>query len=169
MSGFFNSPQINALKVVSELEEKVLCGEELPAELYSVELADPASVDATIDVIERLQVQSEFFRGRAAQLMDVAKKLATAQERIQRTVKDLMATNGVQDLNGHAWRYRLSRAKPKLVIDDGLLPAEFTKEKVSVVPDKLKIEQALERGEEVAGAQYEQSYSLRTYPAKEIA
>lgn len=162
---------IDAIKRTNDIElELCQSGGEISAELderlTEINLDFAASIDATAMMLSRLDMSAEYWKLKAQESAKVAAGLAKAHERLKFHVKQIMQLSEKKELVGLEHRYVLSRAKPRLIIDETVLPAELLKEKITLVPDKSKIEAKLELGEEVAGARLELSFSLRSYPAK---
>lgn len=162
---------MDALEKTNAIEKELIeCGGEISAELEikltELNLDYAESIDATAIMLRRLEGASDYWRERAQNAANVASGLTKAHERLKSHVKQIMSMSEKHELVGRETRYVLSRAKPRLVIDENLLPKEFLAEKITLIPDKANIEKRLELGHEIAGARFEQSYALRTYPVK---
>jgi len=96
-------------------------------------------------------------------LRDTANSLDKLHDRIWDEVKAAMHTLNTDELLGEYYRFKLVRAKPSLVIDEKFLSDEWKKTEIVVTADRPKIREALEKGEKVAGACLEPSFSLRDY------
>jgi len=159
------------IAITNELEVAAEAGESEDAIIQRIclDLGDPRSVDNVIEALERIDMQAEYWNGRAKRSMEVSKALESAASKIRRMVKDILVDADDPQLKGVDYRFSLSRAKPKLLVNEELLPKEFLKEKTTFVPDKTKIQEVLDVGGEVPGCEYVASHALKVYPNKEVA
>lgn len=124
-------------------------------------------VDDCVFVLDRLEKVAEFYVERAAKLERIARAAKASRERLKTYVKAVMEASSTDELLGDDFRFKASTSAPRVVVtDEKLVPMKFLEEKVSLVPNKKLILEALEAGEEVPGAQAEQGKTLRVYPRK---
>lgn len=139
---------------------------ELEASLTQISLDVAESVDRTHFALDRIENAVGYWKAKAAEYKKIADSLDTAHDRMKNYIKAVMADSGKSDLVGVEVRYKLSRAKPKVVIDEDKLAPAYFKEKLTLVPEKERIKQDLELGVPVDGARLEESFTLRAYPNK---
>lgn len=93
-------------------------------------------------------------------------KLKAAKARNQ-SLKDYLARNmqaaGITEIKADDGTFKASFRKSKAIeiLDEAQIPAEFMRERVTVVPDKTAIRKAIESGREVAGAKIEERQNLQ--------
>lgn len=160
-----------SIQQVAEIEQQVIeqsseMNADFMQDCIEINLDFAASIDATAVMCSRLDMSADYWKTKADQAYKISKSLERAKEFIRSHIKDAMISQEKKELLGNEHRYVLSRTKPKLSIDEAVLPKEFLKEKVTLVPDKTAIEAELEKGSEVAGAKFEPCFALRTYPNK---
>jgi Siphovirus Gp157 len=143
---------------------------ELERELLIIDLTKREAVDSVQTTLERLEVMSDYWATKAENYAKIAKSLSFAQQKLKNYVKSLMAASGDAELTGLDWRLKLCPSKAKMVLNEDELAKEYFKEKVTMVPDKTRIEEDLKLGVPVPGAALEPVFTLRVYPnKKEIA
>jgi hypothetical protein len=120
-------------------------------------------VDRYYYVIEGLVSRAEYFRSIERQAQAARRVFESQEERLKNNLKYAMVEMTVAELRGHDYRYRLVQTKPKLVIDQDLLPAAYFKEEVTRVPDRALIEQDLELGVRIPGVELVESAHVRPY------
>lgn len=93
-------------------------------------------------------------------------KLKAAKARNQ-SLKDYLERNmlaaEIKEIKADDGTFKASFRKSKAVdvFDESQIPAEFMRERVTVVPDKTAIRKAIESGQEVAGAKIEERQNLQ--------
>lgn len=158
----------------SQLFSKIIASEgelspELEAELQSVLSTDlPAKVDACQYFLSRLESEIEYFSAQAKQLQDATRSLKNAESRFKDYIKQVMLQNGLTDIEGNTYRFKLSNSKPSLVVNQELVEPAYKVQIVETVVDKKKIEDDLKLGVPVIGAELVPSYSLRSYANKKV-
>ncbi len=138
------TPEVDALLVVNELQ-----------------LAQKA--DAYAAVLDRMEVEEELWRKRRDECERMLRAYEAVQERLKDRMKGALLAMQKDGVEGELVRFKLSRVKPRLVLSDADLPADFYITVTRVEPDKERIRAELEAGREVAGARLEQGYALRKY------
>lgn len=126
----------------------------------------PAKVDGVVLMLDRLETIADEWDAKAQRVLKIAKGCYAARDRLKDYVKQSMQAAGITDLPGNDYRLKLSKAKPRLVIDEEKLPSLYTMEVTSYVVDKETVRKALEDGTAVPGAQFVDSFTLRDYPNK---
>lgn len=120
-------------------------------------------VDSYAAIMDRLDVDADFFKAKADSYAKVAKSCKALKERLNNNIKAAMQLMETDEIHGEEMRFKLSRLAPKLVIDEVSLPQTWKMQVVEVVPDKDRIKKAVELGESIPGVSQEDSYSLRKY------
>jgi hypothetical protein len=138
---------------------------ELESLLTRVEVECADKVDGYKAVSDRFDAEAEFWVARAQEAMRVAQSCKAVTARIKQGLKFGMHELGRDQIDGHAWRARLQRVKPSLVIrSEEDIPAKFWKPHTELVLDKAAVRSAIEAGEVIPGAVMAQEYALRWYP-----
>lgn len=138
---------------------------ELEAMILNVDFNLPQKLDNYSLLIERMKMVSEFYKSRAEKLLLIAKSCGEVEKRCKENLKNAMQTLGVDELKGVDIRFKLQKAKDKLILDE-TVPVEDRFLRVEYVVDKTKITEALKQGEDVKGAHFEPSYYVREYQIK---
>ncbi len=114
--------------------------------------------------LDHLDARNEYFKGikdQANSAQNIFKNMAT---RLKENLKFAMETTKSDEFRGQMFRYKLSKPKSKIVINDQeAIPMNFMQEKTVFVPDMEKIEAALANGEIIDGVSIETSQSGRWY------
>lgn len=139
---------------------------ETEAWLEKVETELPTKVDQYKFVLDELSDQEERLRKQAQELTLAARTLSTIQEKMKDRIKYVMDKLGETEINGESHRFVLSKSRPKLVITDADLPENFKMIETKTVPDKEKIQAAIDLGMFVSGVTLEEVKTLRTYVRK---
>lgn len=113
--------------------------------------------------MERLENEAEFWDAKAKSYQKVSRSCKSLKERLNNNIKVAMQLMETDEVQGTEVRFKLSRSNPKLVIEESIIPDAWKMQVVEVVPDKKRIGEALETGEQIPGAKYEASFSLRKY------
>lgn len=150
------------------LEKIAEAGGELTPELEA--LFDQIGGDLQIKadsyafVMDKLEAEAEFWKARADSFARVSKSCDRLRDRMKDAIKAAMVQLKRDEIEGVDFRFKLSSSsRPKLVLDEQLLPASWKMPVTELVPDKKRIVTALDSGEQVPGARYEEVKSLRKY------
>jgi len=158
---------LDLLKTWQWLEWQLVSnGGELTPELekFYVELQTNLvkKIDALDYLMERMEGQANLLKQKAQEYLAASKTLTNNADRLHEMLKQGMIANGIAELQGHAVRYRISNAKPRLDIN-GEVPTQY-KRIVSVEEiQKDLIRADLEQGKELPFAELKESKSLRRY------
>lgn len=120
-----------------------------------------SKVDACAYVIERLSVDADYFKTKAAQWIHAAKAYENAAKRLKDRVKYTMREMQLASLEGDDQQFKLTGGRTRIVIDDKILPKEFWEEVITTQPNRELVETALQNGIDVAGCKIEEIFSLR--------
>jgi hypothetical protein len=142
---------------------------EIEAALTVTEINLPEKVDGYENVISRFEHLEEFYKAKSQFFIRLQKQCANVQHHLKENIKFAMQTGGIDELKGYDIRFKLSNAKPSLVIEDeSLIPKEYKTEVITIEVNKKSLAEDLSMGE-IPGAKLQASVSLRKYantPAK---
>jgi len=124
-------------------------------------------VDSYYHVVEKFKGIEKHWNEKAKYYSNVAKGCRSVHERLKERLKFHMAEKKKTEVFGQDFKFRLSKSKDKLEIDEREIHAKWMKQVVKWEPDKEKIREALENNEKIDGAKLIKSYSLRSYANKE--
>lgn len=120
-------------------------------------------MDAYQAVLERLEIEGEYWASKAEAYAKMAKGCKGARERLKDSLKYAMKELGTDELIGHDCKFKLSNSKPKLVVDETDLDKSYYMQVTMTVVDKKRIEEDLKIGVPVKGAKLEEVKSIRSY------
>ncbi len=115
---------------------------------------------------EKADSEIDFLKQQASFFTKAARQLSNTIDRLKDHMKEQMRLMDTTELDGHYYRFKLSKTKPKVLINEDLLPAEYTREKVIIEPDKTKIYEDAQTGKQIPGVTLQESWGLRKYAAK---
>lgn len=142
---------------------------ELEAFLETVQRDVAHKADAYKFLLDRFETSAAMFYEQAAKFTEAADALDSAQQKLRDRIKEAMGVNGLTEVKGKHWRFRLVKTQPKLVLADNyekVLPSEYLVVKTVYEVDKAKLRGDLAAGKEVPGAMLQESESLRPYVNK---
>jgi len=128
-----------------------------------------AKLDSYQFILERLDLEQQFAKDKAAQWSKVAKTFDSAKSRLKENIKEAMKQMQTTELVGEESRFVLTPVKPALNITEEDLTDSYKMIVQTTVPDKEKIRADLEMGVAVPGARLEQGFALRSYAATSAA
>lgn len=127
-------------------------------------------VESYAIVIEQFEAQEEIIKKKEQELASIRRSLASHRESMKYRLRDAIQRLEVEKLEGHSVYYKLTKVKPRLVIEDEkAISKEYKKEIIETVIDKESILESLNNGFEVEGARLEQGYALRRFLNKGLA
>lgn len=126
----------------------------------------PKKIDSYSFILDRLKSEAAYFKQKADFYSSISKACKNAQERLKDNVKHVMISSDESELLGNDIKFKLSKTKPSLHIDETKISKEYRYQEVREVIDKEKIREDLELGVPVQGASLVPSFSLRTYANK---
>jgi len=139
---------------------------EVEAELAKFDSAIAEKIDDYKFVMNKLEFESQFWTEEAKARQKIAKACDLIQQKMKERLIAAMQTMGMDEIQGDAYRAKLTPTKGRLVIDVAKLPDDFKTPVVTMEPEKEKIRIALENFEEVPGAMLEGGVSLRFYSSR---
>lgn len=155
------------LRMDQELEEKLIeSGGELTEETekaqLALEISLPQKIDSYYRVMKHLESSEEYFKARAEEFHVQAVQLKNARDRLKRNIKFIMEENRINQLSGNDYSFKLTNAKPKMIIQDELVPDEYKQEIKMIEIDKDKIYEDLSKEMVIPGCRFEPTVALRT-------
>lgn len=138
-------------------------GPELEALIPKIEGDLALKVDSYAYLIDRMKMNCEFYKQKAKDLTDLAKKCEAFSERLQDNMTFSMLSLGKDELNGNEFRYKLQKSESAKILDEKAIPAEFQVIKVTETPDRVAIKNAIKEGREVPGAALEVKVKAQRY------
>lgn len=140
---------------------------ELEAWLTEVESNVADRVDAYVMVQERLKEAADFYKTQADKFLAAKKASENAVERMKERIRAAMTTMGTDELRGEAFRFKMSNAPKRLVIDnEDTVPMAYKSARTVYDLAKDGIKVALEGGSEIPGCHLEGGKSIRSYVNK---
>lgn len=136
---------------------------EIEAALIEVDVKLPQKIDNYQAVLDRLDMESEYWSARAESFAKMAKGCKSAKERLKDSLKFAMKALETDELIGNDCRFKLSNSKPKMIIDQIELEPSYYMQVTTTEVDKKKIEEDLKLGVPVKGARLEEVKSIRSY------
>jgi hypothetical protein len=118
------------------------------------------------DDMEKMQIQ---FKEYETLYRNARKSLERVAESLKDRMKLAMTQLGVDEIQGHQFKYKLSDSSPSVeIVDESQLPAAYCREKVTYEVDKKAVkEHILSTGEELPGCRLIKGKTLRTSIVKE--
>ena len=154
--------EVNSLETML-LESQGEITEEIEKFLSVKETHLPDKVDSYYFIMEGMKSKEALYKAQADRYAVAAKSFKNAQETLKERLKLAMAEMSLDEIKGHAWRFKLSASKPSLVIEDqSLIPDAYFVLETTRVLEKDRLLEDLKIGQ-VAGAKLEPSSSLRSY------
>lgn len=121
-------------------------------------------IDGYSYFIDRLEIGMDYLKAKENELKAARKAYENMIERLQFNLRLTMDMLNIDELRGHDYRYKRTEGKPRVEIyDEQELPLNMMREKINYEPDKDKIKDAIESGNQVLGARLIASTQLRRY------
>lgn len=118
--------------------------------------------DAYDAVITRLQAEEELWRTRRNECEKMLRAHEELQDRLKDRLKEALKAMGKDEIRGDQIRFKLTRAKSKLVLGNDL-PQDCYMPVTKLEIDKERVRERLEAGEVIPGATLVESVALRRY------
>jgi len=155
----------------SELIQRILendgeITEFIESEMQVSSAALAQKTDSYKIVLEQLKLQNEYWKAKSREAQKVAQAMAAVSDSLKYNIKNAMNELDIKELKGNDYRFKASVLKPKLELNEEMLPKEYMIEEVKFVPDKDRIRRALETGKQIIGARLIESTGLRAYVNK---
>ena len=129
--------------------------------LAALELERNKKLEAVALYIKSLEAEAEAMKVEAKKLADRKEAKERKAERLRSYISKSMQALGDTKLETAKVALSFRKSEAVEVYDPVLLPAEFTRTKTTVTPDKTAIKAAIKAGQEVAGATLEIKQNLQ--------
>lgn len=129
--------------------------------LSSLEMARNEKLEAVALYIKSLEAEAEAMKAEAKKLADRREAKERKAERLRSYISNSMQALGDTKLETAKVALSFRKSESVDVYEPSLLPAEYTKSKTTVTPDKTAIKAAIKAGQEVAGATLEVKQNLQ--------
>lgn len=139
---------------------------EMETQLLKIETTLPAKIDGYSYIIERLESETEFWKKKSQFYSAIAKSCDGLRDRLRGNIKFAMTEQNVKEIVGYDIKFKLTKAKSSLVIDEKKLDKKYFDQVVSQVVNKDRVEADLKLGVVIPGAEFVENTALRTYPNK---
>lgn len=124
----------------------------------SLSLAKADKHQKTLEYYRRLELDEETIDSEINRLKALKTQVNSKKDSIMHLIGFCMDKMEVEELNFGSIKATRKLNPPKVVLDETVqLPAEFTRQKIVIEPDKSKIKEAINAGQTVEGAHLEQS------------
>ena len=141
---------------------------ELEEQLDNVTLDVGEKIDNYNFVMERIKIEETYWKSKADQMTRIARGCKNMRDRMKTSIKEAMKAMDTKEVEGFNYRFKLTNVKPKLIVDEAMLPVKYTKEVITHEANKERIREDLTEGIGVRGASLEQGHALRIYPNKGV-
>lgn len=148
------------------IENGGILTDEMELAIRNIEVKIPAKIDAYASVLDRMELEEEYWKAKAKQYQAIAKGCANVRDRIKDALKTAAEAMQTDELLGLDVRFKVTNSNPKLMIDQQLLSEDYLTRKVIFEPDNEKIKEDLKNGKEIDGAWLNVSKSIRVYANK---
>lgn len=142
--------------VERQLAEGEMTEAEKAAIVRVVDGTDLTIRDDIAEVIKHLEAEEEFHKEQGKARIDFGKGRGALARRLKWTLLTYLQERGIKKVTGESHFFRVSKNPVRLVINDNILADEWKKDDTKRVPDRERIEAALDAGQQIDGAYYEQ-------------
>lgn len=122
-----------------------------------------AKAQSVIGYIKNQEATAEMLEEHIKQMGEKLKDIKARNQSLKDYLERNMLAAGIKEIKADDGTFKASFRKSKAVdvFDEAQIPAEFMRERVTIVPDKTAIKKAIESGQEVAGAKIEERLNLQ--------
>ena len=145
---------------------------EIEAELEQVEHNLALKVDKYNYVMERLDLESKYWKDKAALYQKISKFCTTYKDALKARIKQAMQAMQQNEIEGYDYKFKLVGGgetvefeNEEQVLND--LPGEYLKEEITYKIDKKLLLEDLKQGHHFEGCTIKPIISLRIYPRKD--
>lgn len=139
-------------EITPEIESKLISNESLVAD----------KVDRIVFFLEALEKEHEYFTRKSQELQKMSQRLKLSEARFKDYLKTCLKTTENNAVYGLAHKISTYKANTSVEItDEEDVPSKFIRVVQTYEIDKLKIKEALLKGEDVPGACLKDSFALR--------
>ena len=129
---------------------------ELEAALEITEAERMTKGEGYVYVIKQLKSQSDLLKAEAKRLLEIAKQYENSGDKLADRLLQSVIAHG--QIKTAFVTISTRKSKSVSITDESLLKAEYLR--IKTEPNKTAIKEALESGQEVAGALFVENYSL---------
>jgi hypothetical protein len=148
----------------ASVDQQLADGEITPAEQTAIvkvmEGMNLAIRDDIAEAILKLEAEEEFHKGAAKLRLEFGKSRGALARRLKWSLLGYLQDRGIRKVTGEEHAFSVKKNPTKLVINEAAVPDEWKKDDTKCVPDRAKIEAALDAGETLDFAHYEQAERL---------
>ncbi len=113
-------------------------------------------------VIKSLEDKEELFDKEIKRLQNAKKYYQNSKERVKQAITDAMIKFGIEKVEGDKLTLSLRKSTSVDIVNIDELPNEFKRTKIEILPDKVKIKNAITKdGEKVQGAELVERKNLQ--------
>ncbi len=134
---------------------------EIEKEFFQLELSKAQKVDGYSFMIQRLNMNCDYWAAKAAVYSNIAKSCRNAQARLKDRIKYTMIETKTDEVCGKESKFKICNAAKRLVIDSNLVPRKYKMEVTTIVDDKVRIKADLLVGKKIKGAELQGGKQLR--------
>lgn len=135
---------------------------EIEKELQTTEQNLSKKVDNYVEFLNRTHSEIEYWKNKKQEMDEIKKALEALKKRLENNAFYYIKKNGVNDLIGNMYKFKLQKSTPRLIIDDvNKLPWNYKSEIVDIEIDKDKLKRDLQNGYEIEGAHLEGGLYLK--------
>lgn len=140
--------------------------EDMAEDLAIKENMLPEKVDAYAFKLDRLESEIKYWKDQKKGFDNIIRSLTRTSDWLKANMKGAMNTLGMSRLEGSIKGFTLSKAKPKLELDEDQVPDTWMKRETVISIDTDRIREALDQGQTLPFARYVDVYTLRKSLAK---
>ena len=140
--------------------------DEILSQLEITENSLETKVDSYSHIISRMKTEQTHWKAEREKLQAIEKGFKDAENRLKESLKQALIRLNKDEIIGEQKRFKLSRAKQALIIDEAKVNENFFDIVQTKVVAKDRIKEELELGLDVEGARFEDRYTLREYVVK---
>lgn len=126
----------------------------------------PEKVDACAYWMDAEKAEIDMLKARVKEMQEFLQSKERRLESFREYIKVTLSSHNVTKVSGNYAEFSLREAKPKVVADEDLVPAQYFKEKRELVLDKEMLREDLEAGYMIPGARLEPVKALYKTVAK---
>lgn len=145
-------------------------GEMTPELELSIALNDldmESKIDAYAEVMARFENEEMYWKQREQECAKMKMVYQNSHKRMKNVLKETMVRLDRKKLDGDFHGFTLSQSAGSLVIEDEtMIPGIYKIQTVTVEISKAMLKEALQSGEQIAGAHIEPSFTLRQRTSK---
>lgn len=148
-----------------ERQDRLDAGEEISKEfdekLKELMNFEGQKIDRCVSFIRMAEHQQTWLKSEMDHIKKEMKKYDRAIEGMKQIAKNVMLENGITEMTGEkGHKFRIRHDQKVKVTNLDLLPDKFTRQKITVEPDKVAIKKAIKEGWKVEGAELEETTSV---------